>query len=60
MRPDAEPLLSPRQASRLAHLSEQKLRLMLQRKELLGYKVGKQWRISKGELIRWIQRRNGR
>jgi excisionase family DNA binding protein len=57
MHVDDEPLLNPRQAAKLAHVSEPKLRLMLQHKELLGYKVGKQWRIRKSQLIRWIQTR---
>ena len=57
MQPDDEPLLNPRQAAKLAQVSEPKLRLMLQRKELLGYKVGKQWRIRKSQLIKWIQAR---
>jgi excisionase family DNA binding protein len=57
MHADDEPLLNPRQAAKLAHVSEPKLRLMLQHKELHGYKIGKQWRIRKSQLIKWIQTR---
>ena len=55
---DPEPLLTCRQAAKLARVSTQALRAVLQRKELLAYKVGSQWRINKRQLTQWLQRRN--
>lgn len=55
---DPEPLLTSRQAAKLARVSTQALRAVLQRKELLAYKVGSQWRINKRQLTQWLQRQN--
>jgi len=54
---DPEPLLTSRQAAKFARVSTQALRAVLQRKELLAYKVGSQWRINKRQLTQWLQRR---
>jgi excisionase family DNA binding protein len=57
MKHAAEPLLNSREAAKLAQIPEPTLRLLLRRKELPGYKVGRLWRLDKNELKKWIQTR---
>jgi excisionase family DNA binding protein len=49
------PLLTPRQAAKLLHLPLKMLRKMIDRKELVAFRIGPHWRISKSELSKWSQ-----
>jgi excisionase family DNA binding protein len=49
------PLLTPHQAAKLLHLPIKTVRKMIDRKELLAFKIGPHWRISKSELKKWAQ-----
>jgi excisionase family DNA binding protein len=52
--PDLMPLLSLPEAANLLHVSPHMIRDMIRRKELLAFKVGHQWRISRSEVTKLI------
>jgi excisionase family DNA binding protein len=46
------PLLTPREAAKLLNLPTNTVRKMIERKELLAYKIGRRWRIPQPEVTR--------
>ena len=57
MENDLDPLrlLTLKQTADLLRVSQRTVRVMIQRNELLAFKVGRQWRIQESELIKFIQ-----
>ena len=51
---DLAPLMSPRDAAKLLNLPTQTIRDMINRKELLAFRVGNQWRISRSEVAKLV------
>ena len=46
------PLLTPREAAKLLNLPTNTVRKMIERKELLAYKIGRRWRIPQPEVAK--------
>ena len=46
------PLLTPREAAKLLNLPTNTVRKMIERKELLAYKIGRRWRIPQPEVTK--------
>jgi excisionase family DNA binding protein len=44
------PLLTPHQVAKLLHVPIKTIRKMIDRKQLLAFKVGRHWRIPRSEL----------
>jgi excisionase family DNA binding protein len=56
METDLDPLslLTLKQTADLLRVSPQVVRVMIQRNELLAFKVGRQWRIRSSQIAKWI------
>ena len=46
------PLLTPREAAKSLNLPTNTVRKMIERKELLAYKIGRRWRIPQPEVTK--------
>mgnify|MGYP006282149427 CR=1 FL=1 len=50
----AQPFLTPKEVSDLLQVSVYTIRRWIKEGELPAYKVGRLWRINKGDLNRWL------
>ena len=57
---DVQPLLTPRQVAKVLSTSERKVGDLLRSGQLVGVKVGREWRVDKVDLDEYIKRNKTR
>ncbi len=53
---DVQPLLTPRQVAKVLSTSERKVGDLLRSGQLVGVKVGREWRVDKADLDEYIKK----